>query len=73
MRVLPENNGQWRASLSGPSFQIKESFASDSEAERQVRRWFRRAFSGHVCDSSCEADPGESGIENQTGKRRSYG
>ena len=73
MRVLPENNGHWKASLSGPSFQIRESFASDSEAERQVRRWFRRAFPGHVCDSSCEADPGESSIENQTYKRWSYG
>ena len=44
--------------MSGPSFQIRESFGSGLEAERQVRRWFRRAFPGHVCDSSCEADPG---------------
>ena len=69
MRVSREEGGRWRASLSGPSFQIRESFGSGLEAERQVRRWFRRAFPGHVCDSSCEADPGGSSIENQICRR----
>ena len=56
MRILREESFRWKASLSGPSFHITESFASESEAEQQVRRWFRRAFSSHVCDSRCQAD-----------------
>ena len=56
MRILREESGRWKASLSGPSFQITESFASESEAEQRVGGWFRRAFPSHVCDSRCEAD-----------------
>ena len=66
MHILREESGSWKASLSGPSFQITESFASESEAEQRVRGWFRRAFPAHVCDSRCEADAtlaGEASIE----------
>ena len=44
MRILREESGRWKAFLSGPSFQITESFASESEAEQRVGGWFRRAF-----------------------------
>ena len=56
MRILHEESGLWKASLSGPSFRITELFASESEAEQGVRRWFGRAFSSHVCGARCQED-----------------
>ncbi len=66
MRILRAEGGQWKASLLGPSFHISELFASESEAQRHVRSWFRRAFPTHVCDSRCVVDAkraGGDGIE----------
>ena len=37
MRILREESGLWKASLSGPNFHITELFASEAEAERGVR------------------------------------
>ena len=56
MRILREESGLWKASLSGPNFHIAELFASESEAEQGVRRWFGRAFPSHVCGSGCQGD-----------------
>ena len=56
MRILHEESGRWKASLSGPNFHITALFASESEAEQGVRRWFGRAFPSHVCGSRCQGD-----------------
>ena len=72
MYILREESGRWKASLSGPSFQITESFAGESEAERRVLGWFRRAFPSHVCESRCATNAklvGAASSEKYTCKR----